>query len=146
MIIRNPLKTAMTLYLFGASIASPAHALSEKELTDVLAAIRVVESNNNPNAVGDNGKAIGVYQIWKVYWQDATEFSNIGGVYLDCYNTDYADRVVRAYMDRYATAKRLGRTVTQEDIARIHNGGPNGHKKSATVKYWKKVQKVLNGG
>ena len=61
-------KTAMAIYLFGAaSITTSAHALTEKELTDVLAAIRVVESNNNPNAVGDSGNAIGVYQIWKSY-------------------------------------------------------------------------------
>ena len=140
------IKTAMALYLFGASIASPAHALTDKELTDVLTAIRTVESNNNPSAVGDNGNAIGVYQIWKSYWKDARQTSSIGGVYNDCFTPAYADRIVRAYMKRYATEKRLGREVTQEDIARIHNGGPNGYKKNATVKYWKKVQKVLNGG
>ena len=138
-------KTAMAIYLFGAAIATPAHALTEKELTDVLTAIRTVESNNNPNAVGDSGNAIGVYQIWKVYWQDATEFNNIGGKYRDCFDPAYADRIVRAYMDRYATEKRLGRPVTQEDIARIHNGGPNGWKKDSTNKYWTKVKKILNG-
>ena len=143
-------KTAMAIYLFGAaSITTSAHALTEKELTDVLAAIRVVESNNNPDAVGDNGKAIGVYQIWKVYWQDATEFSNIGGVYLDCRNPDYADRVVRAYMKRYANERRLGRPVTQRDIAVMHNGGPRavwakGKKKENLDRYWAKVQKELN--
>ena len=143
-------KTAIVFFLLGMSqCAAPAYALTEQEMTDVLAAIRVVESNNNPNAVGDNGKAIGVYQIWKVYWQDATEFSNIGGVYLDCYKCDYADRVVRAYMDRYATEKRLGRPVTQRDIAVMHNGGPRavwakGKKKENLDRYWAKVQKELN--
>ena len=47
-------------------------------------------------------------------------------------------------MKRYATEKRLGRPVTQEDIARIHNGGPNGYKKKSTEKYWQKVKKVLS--
>lgn len=53
-------------------------------------------------------------------------------------------------MQRYATVKRLGRVPTVEDIARIHNGGPNGYKKTATTpaqklklknldKYWAKV-------
>jgi len=27
-----------------------------------------------------------------------------------------------------------------EDIARIHNGGPNGYKKTATDQYWVKVR------
>ena len=48
-------------------------------------------------------------------------------------------------MKRYATEHRLGRKVTQEDIARIHNGGPNGYKKESTEKYWSKVKKILNG-
>ena len=109
----------------------------------------MVESNNNPNAVGDNGNAIGIYQIWKPYWKDATERSGIGGKYLDCYDRDYADRIVRAYMDRYATAKRLGRPVTQRDIAVMHNGGPRavwakGKKKENLDRYWAKVQKELN--
>ena len=118
--------------------------LTEKEMTDVLAAIRIVESNDDPDAVGDGGDSIGCYQIQKCYWLDAKEFSDLGGTYLDCYNRGYADRTVRCYMDRYATERRLGREVTQEDIARIHNGGPNGYKKKATLKYWEKVKKELN--
>lgn len=136
---------AKTTIIISLMFCSTASAVTDKELNDVLTAIRTVESNNNPSAVGDNGNAIGVYQIWKSYWKDARQTSSIGGVYNDCFTPDYADRVVRAYMKRYATEKRLGREVTQEDIARIHNGGPNGYKKNATVKYWKKVQKVLNG-
>ena len=46
-------------------------------------------------------------------------------------------------MARYATERRLGRTPTYEDVARIHNGGPNGYKKTATYKYWQKVKKKL---
>ena len=118
--------------------------LTEKEMTDVLAAIRIVESNDDPNAVGDGGDSIGCYQIQKCYWLDAKEFSDLGGTYLDCYNRGYADRTVRFYMARYATERRLGREVTQEDIARIHNGGPNGYKKECTKKFWKKVEVVLN--
>ena len=119
--------------------------LTEKEMTDVLTAIRIVESNDDPDAVGDGGDSIGCYQIQKCYWLDAKEFSDLDGTYLDCYNRGYADRTVRCYMDRYATERRLGREVTQEDIARIHNGGPNGYKKESTKKYWKKVEVILNG-
>jgi len=119
--------------------------LTEKEMTDVLAAIRIVESNDDPDAVGDGGDSIGCYQIQKCYWLDAKEFSDLGGTYLDCYNRGYADRTVRFYMARYATERRLGREVTQEDVARIHNGGPNGYKKECTKKFWKKVEVVLNG-
>ena len=112
-------------------------------LEDLYAAIRIVESNGNPDAVGDHGQAIGCYQIWRDYWQDATEFSNIGGSYNDCFNCDYAHEIVIAYMNRYATENRLKRPVTFEDIARIHNGGPNGYRKESTKKYWTKVANIL---
>ena len=39
---------------------------------------------------------------------------------------------------------RLGRTPTNEDLARIHNGGPNGYKKTATDGYWKKVKNKID--
>ena len=115
----------------------------EVTINDLYAAMRVVESNNNPSAVGDNGNAIGCYQIWENYWIDATEFSGIGGSYSDCFDCQYAHDIVVAYMNRYATENRLGRPVTFEDVARIHNGGPNGYKRESTKKYWKKVEARL---
>lgn len=82
---------------------------------------------------GDNGNAIGPYQIWKVYWQDAVEFDkSIGGTYQDCRNKAYAEKVIKAYMRRYAPTN-----ASYEVMARIHNGGPRGHRKAATVKYWR---------
>lgn len=131
--------------LLAASLAvSPPTGLTDQEYDSVLRAIRTVESNNDPSAVGDGGKAIGVYQVWRPYWQDAIEKQPwIGGTYQDCFDPSYSDRIVRAYMSRYATQRRLGRNVTQEDIARIHNGGPNGYRKDATLKYWHKVQREM---
>ena len=135
-----------TCFIVSLFFVSSSFGISEKELTRVLQAIRIVESNNTPSAVGDGGNAIGVYQIWESYWKDATEFSNLGGKYRDCFVPEYADRVVRCYMKRYATPRRLGREATMQDISRIHNGGPNGYKKQATIKYWEKVEKILNAG
>lgn len=117
--------------------------VQEPTLEDLYAAMRWVESNNNSSAVGDNGNAIGCYQIWENYWIDALKYSGLGGSYSDCFDCDYAHQIVLAYMDRYATEERLGRPVTFEDIARIHNGGPNGHRKEITKKYWKKVEARL---
>lgn len=112
---------------------------------NLLYAIRIVESGDDPTAIGDGGKAIGVYQIWEVYWKDAVEFDpTIGGSYRDCYDPVYADRVVRAYLRRYATESRLGRSPTPMDVCRIHNGGPNGFKKNSTISYWERVECILS--
>ena len=56
---------------------------------------------------------------------------------------EYSERVMQSYMCRYANKNRLGRPVTKEDIARIHNGGPNGYKIFSTISYWVKVQSYL---
>jgi len=129
--------------ILGLLLGTPAMAITDADMDKVLSAMRIVESNNNPDAVGDKGKAIGVYQIWNIYWIDATQYSGIDGDYKDCFSPEYSDKIVRAFMKRYATEKRLGREVTMEDIARIHNGGPNGYKKQSTKKYWVKIQKEL---
>ena len=117
----------------------------KEDYNKLLSAICKVESNCDPTAVGDNGNAIGAYQIWYDYWYDAVTFKNddelkLSDGYKSCYDKDYSEKVVLAYWERYATIKRLKRTPTDEDRARIHNGGPNGYKKDSTIKYWRKIQ------
>ena len=106
----------------------------------LLDAMYTVESNRGKITVGDNGKAIGPYQIWREYWHDAVEFDKtIGGKYEDCMNKAYAEKIVRAYWKRYAP-----KGATIEQLARIHNGGPQGHKRTATLKYWNKIVKEMS--
>ena len=111
-------------------------------LSKVINAIQKVETGGSldpSNAVGDNGKAIGPYQIHLCYWKDAVDYDKtIGGKYSDCKDEEYARKIVEAYLCRYC------KVYTNENVARIHNGGPQGHKRSSTVGYWKKVNKELN--
>ena len=107
---------------------------------DLVDAIHQVETGGRIGDIrGDGGKALGPLQIHRVCWLDA----KVPGRYEDCANLSYSKRVFAAYMERYATERRLGRPVTDEDRARIWNGGPNGYKKRATLKYWEKVRKEL---
>lgn len=109
----------------------------------LMDAICEVESNGDCSKIGKVGE-IGCYQIRECFWIDALEQDpSIGGVYEDCINKEYAEKVMLAYWERYATEERLGREPTFEDLARIHNGGPNGCKKKATVVYWLKVKQCL---
>ena len=113
--------------------------------TELVQALIQVESSGKDDAVGDNGSAIGCLQIWKPYWFDATERSNIGGKYTDCFKRDYAVRIFDAYMKRYAReAWTNPNKFDAEKVARIHNGGPKGYKKTATLKYWNKVKILLD--
>ena len=113
------------------------------EYLTLILAIIAVESGGNDLAIGYNGMAYGCLHIHACYVQDAAEYANQPWTHRDAYDREVAIQIFTAYMSRYATAKRLGEPVTAEHIARIHNGGPNGHLKPATEKYWLKVKAVL---
>jgi hypothetical protein len=107
----------------------------------LLDAMYAVESQEGKYLVGDGGRAIGPYQIWREYWKDAVEWDKtIGGRYEDCMDKAYSERIIRAYWSRYAP-----KGATVEQLARIHNGGPKGHLRSGTAKYWKKIVKAMRG-
>lgn len=108
----------------------------------LIIALITIESGGNDFAIGDDGKAYGCLQMHAAYVQDAAEHAGKEWIHEDALQRDVAIQIFMAYMDRYATAERLGHEPTIEDIARIHNGGPDGYKKSSTDKYWEKVKKL----
>lgn len=56
--------------LLATSFVSCAHAATWDQFLDALA---TVESNNNPEAIGDNGRSRGAYQIQLAVWQDVNK-------------------------------------------------------------------------
>ena len=120
----------------------------------LLDAVKEVESGGDSCAIGDKNlqnQAYGLYQIRKPYYDDAVQFnpslSQEGSFPGDVWGAGseaYSEKVIGSYMGRYATENRLGRQPTDEDIARIHNGGPNGYMKDSTLPYWEKVQQAMN--
>lgn len=109
------------------------------QLRPLLDAIRHVESGGDDRAVGDQGRSIGPYQIQQAYWRDARSWCRgLRGAYTDCYARDYAERCIVAYWHRYC--RRALRNGDLEQLARVHNGGPQGHRKAATDPYWAKVK------
>lgn len=126
----------------GALILALNIRAGEAHGSDLVSAIHQVETSGRLGPIrGDGGAALGPLQIHRACWVDARMPD---GSYEDCANLAYAKRVFARYMERYATQRRLGRPVTDQDRARIWNGGPNGYKKRATLGYWNKVRKELN--
>jgi len=114
-------------------------AVENDELELLLDAIARVESNSIPDAVGDTGRAIGIYQIHRSYWEDATKILGVDWNYGDARDPWKARQVVRAYLRHYGKGKSL------IEMARIHNGGPRGDEKAITRDYARKIEAVLNG-
>jgi len=112
-----------------AAAPSPSffHALHEVETGGRLGPI-----------LGDHGKALGPLQIHRQYWQD----SGVPGDYQDCARLDYSERVVSAYLRRYAPL--AWRANDMATLARIHNGGPHGAQKKATLTYLKRFQSKIS--
>jgi|ETNvirenome_6_30_1030629.scaffolds.fasta_scaffold03167_2 hypothetical protein len=109
----------------------------------LILAIIMIESSGNEFALNKKEQAYGCLQIREAYCKDASEQSHHDWSHREAFDAVAAIQMFEAYMQRYATTQRLGRDVTAEDIARIHNGGPNGYKRSSTDAYWAKVKQQL---
>lgn len=115
----------------------------------LLEVISMVESKSNDSAIGDNGRALGRYQIWACYVADVNRIAGTSYSHSDVHNPAKARAMVETYLEHYGKryAKKTGKKPTMEVLCRIHNGGPDGWKKDSTLPYWekcKKAQRQLN--
>ena len=120
-------------------------------LAPLFAAIAEVESENGKTS--DN-----VYQISSAYLNDANRISagmfKINGSTVhpayfypnEVKSRSASELMMKIYWEYYGnryftTTKRF---PTAEVLVRIHNGGPDGWKNPATLKYWQKVKAVMD--
>ncbi len=114
------------------------------QLPLLLSALIVVESNGDDRAVGDQGAAFGALQIHECFVQDVNRIAGTDFDHRDAHSRPTALWIATVYLNYYANRDRLGRPPTAEDRARIWVGGPDGYKQRSTLRYWRKVRKVLN--
>jgi hypothetical protein len=117
------------------ALASASHAAPPESF---WRALHQVETSGRHGAIlGDNGKSLGPLQISRAYHAD----SRVAGSYEQVTDLAYARRVATAYLKRYAPqAWEAGDVAT---LARIHNGGPTGHKKTVTLGYADRVRRAM---
>ena len=117
---------ALALALAAGAQASPPESF--------WTALHMVETSGRHGPIlGDGGRSLGPLQIGRAYHAD----SRVPGDYAQCSDLAYARKVAEAYLQRYAPlAWEAGDVRT---LARIHNGGPKGHLKAATLAYADKV-------
>jgi soluble lytic murein transglycosylase-like protein len=116
---------------------SSASTIDPNEFELLIDAVAQAESNNNPRAVGDNGRALGAYQIHRAYWRDGTRLLGVYWSYKEAFDPKKARSIVKAYLLHYGRGKSL------IEMARIHNGGPNGYRKKSTLGYARKITTLL---
>ena len=109
-----------------------------------------VESRNNPDAIGDNGKAVGIAQIHPVCVRDVNRILKLQQktkryTIEDRKSVAKSKAMMKIYLEFYGERYRrqTGKQPTQQILARIWNGGPDGWKDKATIAYYQKVAKRL---
>ena len=105
----------------------------------LISAMMLVESGGDAGAIGDGGRALGVLQIHAGVIVDVNCRFGTAFLHEDALDPVKAKEICRLYLKAYAPARASPKT-----LARIWNGGPTGHKKASTLKYWKKVELKYN--
>lgn len=123
------------------AVIIPADDLADVTWDEFFAAIAQVESGGDDNAIGDDGWSRGRYQIREAYWLD----SGTRWEYpIDAKSPTICRDVMYRYWCRYCPVAVFSTPPDWETMARVHNGGPRGAEKTATIEYWRKVEAVLN--
>ena len=125
-----------------------AGAFADIKVSDgFLHKLAYVESRCDPNAHNKGSGAYGIYQIRMPYLSDANEQLGTDYTLEDMFDEDLAAEVVRAYLSKWGArfAERHGRPPTDEELARIHNGGPRGAERNSTLEYAKLFRNAPEG-
>ena len=100
------------------------------------------ESTGNDLALGDGGltdKAYGCLQIRQPVCDDVNRKFGTRYCPQDCLgNRDLSIEIFRKYISIWCRED-----ASDEKISRVWNGGPKGHVKASTEKYWLAVRKIL---
>ncbi len=132
-----------------ALLVSGSLAVAVEPDNKLLTALIWKESRGNDHAVGDKNLpkkswAYGPLQIRQVCVDDVNRAYRTHYRAEDCLgNRPLSVWICQKYLDLYATRRHLGHRPTDQDLARIWNGGPSGWKRSITLKYWRDVLRIL---
>lgn len=110
-------------------------------LNEILPVIKLVETNGNSKAIGDNGKAFGILQIHKICIDDVNRIYGTFYTHDDAFDEGCSEEIFNLYINAGVKhfVNKYDKQPTEQDIVRMWNGGfYTGYKKKATIKYYKR--------
>lgn len=113
-------------------------------LTLLISALCIVESGNDPNAVGDSGKAVGILQQHKIFVDEVNRIILIRDNVRNCFSYDDRLDPRRAkLMAQYWFCHHLHEGKSLEECVRRYNAGKHWRGKQAES-YYLKVKAILD--
>jgi len=111
-------------------------------LREVVLFLCLLESNNNPDAVGDthlgDNCARGILQIRPCVVQDVNRKYGTSYKKTDCYNIEISKDICEKYLLMWC-----GPNADFETYVRTWNGGPKGAQRKTTLKYFTRCTSLL---
>jgi hypothetical protein len=120
------------LLLVTIIVSMPSSLEATTSISNIIARLIEIESAGNDYAIGDNGLAVGCLQIHPIMVRDVNRIANTNFTLVDRTSRSKSIQMIRIYIDHYCVGD------TEEHIVRKWNGGPTGHLKNSTLKYWRK--------
>ena len=122
----------------------------KKEITwsDFVEAVIYVESRGNDLAHCESEQAVGVLQIRPIMVREVNRIlkknkSNLRFTLDDRWDRQKSIDMFDIMAEEIDCCIGLSQMEFFEIVARKWNGGPSGHKKTATIEYWNKIKKQL---
>lgn len=95
------------------------------KIPEIIKILRVIESQNDPNAIGDNGNAKGVLQIHSIYVKEVNNRYGTSFKHNEMFDPVKAEEVTRLYMKFFIKYynKKFNKMPTEKEIVQCHNFG-----------------------
>ena len=117
-------------------------------LASIMSILKVVETNNDTDSIGDNGRSYGILQIQRSVVSDVNRIYGTEYYHEQMFSEKASEEVFKLYMcyGREVFLKKHCRFPTEEEMVRMWNGGIyKGYKYKQTKKYYKKYLDVKQG-
>ena len=117
-------------------------------LVSIMSILKTVETNNNSDSIGDNGRSYGILQIQTSVLSDVNRIYGTEYYHEQMFSEEASEEVFKLYMcyGREVFLKKYCRFPTEEEMVRMWNGGIyKGYTYNQTKKYYKKYLDVKEG-
>ena len=146
MLIGRKSKSLLFIMLFVVVMVSSAQPVSINSIEHFSLfkrALVMTESRGNTKVIAKDGST-GILQIQPVLVKAVNRYCKNNGIEKKYTLQDrFSETKSWEMFDLYQKSIWREKVPTLEQIARVWNGGPNGHKNRKTISYWNKIKRNM---